>query len=253
MLIRSDNGFPDNNSPGRLKVANSVARVVESIIPGELPYRDRPIYLFHRPQGPLAFWQPQDYNADHYRIGLKVSGPDWQKTAYQLSHELAHLKFGPPRTNLLVEVFAIAVSIKALSILQDLWARDPPFSGASWPKFSASIAGYTARSFQHAIDRFGNSIPPFFGQLLHREQLEWLEQRKRTMINLGIDDETSRAWQYLAANILFEMEQDGMASFGDLHGVAMKTDPSPVVSPACSKTIPLLPSGIPDWVPTELR
>src|SRR5262245_57349181 len=126
MHVTTVSGFigPPNNSAA-IAVANSVVQVIDSLIPGIPPFGEREIHVIFGSQ-PRVCWNEEDHNGSKYRIIVSSQAPYWQQLAYQLLHELAHIKMGPARSNLLVEVFAAAASLEGLSRIKDVWCTSPP-------------------------------------------------------------------------------------------------------------------------------
>jgi hypothetical protein len=86
--------------------------------------------------GPKVYDEPEDVVGGRIRIAL-VAHDRWQ-FAFQLSHELAHVKMGPRTDNYLDETFAVAVSYEVLRRLgyQGYLLRD---EGASIEQLSPAI------------------------------------------------------------------------------------------------------------------
>jgi len=107
------------------KVADQVARVVEELIPGTSP--DNPdVFCFAPPpqwgHTPITLaGEPQSGEpaaAARYPVRVALSRSvlpgDWERFAFQLAHELAHVRMDPRFDNDILETFAVAVSFEVL-------------------------------------------------------------------------------------------------------------------------------------------
>ncbi|MCE9605322.1 MAG: hypothetical protein K8U03_10520 [Planctomycetia bacterium] len=250
MKITSTTPFPDlSQTAGLLLVANSVAGIVDGLIPGIPPFGDRPISLVYQDKGPQVFWELQDHRGATYRVGLSSKGARWQNLAYQLSHELAHIKFGPARSNLLIETLAIAVSIRALELLRFDWGAHPPFPWDGWEAYAADLSKYIEREKTEQLSKLPNSIRTEFAGLAVKEKLRRLEVARVEVEKLPLNDAQCRAWQYAAATSLPWAD----IRWSGLIGIAMHTDPSPTDDPRYSFALKVLAKAIPAWVPDALR
>ncbi len=114
-------------------LADEIAKIIDEMIPGipeeysadgivcyEAPSRwTTPAYKaqgFAPPPvtvfGPRILDEPQEVVGGRVRIALQAA--DKSQFAFQLSHELAHVKMGPRTDNYLDETFAVAVSYEVL-------------------------------------------------------------------------------------------------------------------------------------------
>ncbi|MDR3753238.1 MAG: hypothetical protein P4K93_10650 [Terracidiphilus sp.] len=134
-------------------VAAQVSSLIDSLIPGFAKgYPPAGIICFEAPPnlgegwganpppitltGPKLPGEPSETVAGTIRIALfKVQPRDKFRFAFQLSHELAHVKMGPRSDNFLDETFAVAVSYEVLRRLgyegyllinQGLYVQDLP-------------------------------------------------------------------------------------------------------------------------------
>ena len=138
--------------------ANQVALVVEQLIPDASP-DDTDVFCFAPPPGwghaPITLAgepQPGEPAASalySVRVALSrsVLPADWARFAFQLAHELAHVRMDPRFDNDILETFAVAVSFEVLdrmgygrylqAAIQSLIAPLPPeikmaLGNASW-------------------------------------------------------------------------------------------------------------------------
>lgn len=250
MKITSATPFPElSHTAGLLSVAGSVAAVVEELIPGAPPFGDRPIALVYNAEGPRTLWNEQDQKSKSYRVRLSTKGALWQQFAYQLSHELGHIKLGPARSNLLIETFAVAISIRALELLTDAWAKSPPFPWNGWAKYAAGLPAYIEGTRATSLRSLPADIRDGFAERSVKERLAWLATSRNATEKLPLAHEQSRAWQHVAVTTL-----DGKnVKWAKLLGLAMQTAPSPMEHPEYMDSLPVLPAAVPEWVPSELR
>jgi hypothetical protein len=112
-------------------IADQVAALVDSLIPGQgKDYPEEGIICFEASRawssdiahpapitlvGPKLMGEPAATKSNTIRIALNGIQPfDKWRLAYQLSHELAHVKMGTRIDNYLYETFAVAVSFEVL-------------------------------------------------------------------------------------------------------------------------------------------
>jgi hypothetical protein len=110
---------------GMQKLADQVAGVVEQLIPEASPeatdilcfapppeWGYAPVTLAGepRPGEPAA----SDRYAVRVAVSQSVLPADWQRFAFQLAHELAHVRMDPRFDNDILETFAVAVSFEVL-------------------------------------------------------------------------------------------------------------------------------------------
>ena len=106
-------------------VADQVARVVEQLIPGTSP-DNIDVFCFAPPSGwghtPITLaGEPQTGEpaaSARYPVRVALSRSvlpaDWERLAFQLAHELAHVRMDPRFDNEILETFAVAVSFEVL-------------------------------------------------------------------------------------------------------------------------------------------
>jgi hypothetical protein len=75
-------------------------------------WTDRPVTLI----GKIRKGEPSSSRADHVRIAVtpEILPGAYQRFAFQLAHELAHVKMDPRIDNKLIETFAVAVSFEVM-------------------------------------------------------------------------------------------------------------------------------------------
>ncbi len=115
-------------------VADEVTRLVDTLIPGKpQDYPADGIVCFEAPaswkaksvkpaysppitfKGPHSTDEPPEAPANTLRIALdEIPGPNRLSLAFQLAHELAHVKMGNRTDNYLIETFAMALSYEVL-------------------------------------------------------------------------------------------------------------------------------------------
>ena len=283
MQVTQANGFDGNGEA--LVIVNQIASVVEEILPGEPPFGEREIHVTlddRRRAVPFVSWEAQDHDAASYRIvlaaradawwqviyegfvrsmplapgnsrGVRRESHRWQDLAFQLSHELAHVKLGPARTNLQLEVLATLVSLEALYRLQDVWKKEPPRMSLGPYRAKRSLRELHELLMVEAHENFPKQGE--FGQQdrtgIERETL--LKQSRRHVDQLPLFSVGSRAWQMLAADSLLEefrsAEQDRRA----LSGLAVHTYPSAWDDRNYRHGLPLVNDAVPLWWPEWLR
>ena len=110
------------------KKADQVARVVEQLIPGKSS-AETDIFCFAPPpewgHAPITLagvpQRGEPAASVNYAIRVAVSRSvlpgDWERFAFQLAHELAHVRMDPGFDNEIIETFAVAVSFEVLDRL----------------------------------------------------------------------------------------------------------------------------------------
>lgn len=251
MRVTSAVGFAGNASAtNRIAVANSIAHVVDDLIPGDPPMGCRPIMVFYG-ESPLVCWDDPDFNGPVYRIRIHSQGTHFQQFAYQLGHELGHVKFSPARSNLLLEVFAEMVSLATLKRLGRLWRESVPYKDKNidWNKL-ARTRPYIVDEAEKAYKNLPGSIGDGFSKANVEERIDRLASIRTQVEGLPIVNVLSRAFQQASAHLILEAEQHRWKS---LLGIGMQTAPSPTESINFTESLPILPTAIPAWVPRHLR
>jgi hypothetical protein len=160
--------FPGSVSEtDRVAVANSVARVVDELIPGDPPMGRRPIEIsFGAP--PRVLWTGADFDGPNYRIQISSQGTNFQQFAYQLAHELGHIKLGPARSNHLLEVFAEMVSLTTIKRLGNKWRERASYkhNSINWSKL-ASTRMYLTSTAEQAVRHLPASIAYLGMSVMH--------------------------------------------------------------------------------------
>lgn len=270
--------FPEES----LEIANSVAAVVDRLIPGEPPFGDRPIEVRlanRRGFGPLVNWDPEFHQAATYQVLLKTRSEWWQENAiqfyhryarrcrihpnrptyswralsFQLAHELAHVKMGPARSNLLLEVLATAVSLESLSQLFVRWQRDPPTNWRGWKRYGVNLAGYREGIIRRSFDDLPSSIRRGYAQQSYEDQQTLLHDSRSEVAGRKVTDPVSRAWQMAAADLLTRRAAFRDIRWRDLLGIANHTQPSGLEDRGYREDLPLTSDAIPWWMPEWLR
>lgn len=128
------------------RVADAVSKKIDELIPGINDPEESEVFcfqtfgkekLFNREDHPpitlhgriVASYEPRTVRPGQLRIAVDVTPNSPQQFAYQLAHELAHVKMGTA-DNYLIETLAVAVShavVSAISI-----ATIPPSSGQTY-------------------------------------------------------------------------------------------------------------------------
>lgn len=234
-----------------IEVCMCVWRVVDRLIPGAPPFGNREIVL-HR-NSPRVLWEPCDLRSNCYRISLNAQAGNWQQVTYQLSHELAHVKMGPARSNLLLEVFAESVAVLSLISMENEWKTNPPFTWNGWKKYAESIQNYIQGNAAFHIRDLPQGItgPK---SMSGDDRRVWLRELRSQVDKLKLQDGLSRAWQHIAATLLAEdaLNVDKVRCH-QLLSIAQQTTPPPEREPAYQEDLPIIPSAIPSWVPDWLR
>ena len=252
MQVTSATGF-GTTIDGLLAVANSIAGVVDSIIPGVPPFGDRPIALEHG-AGQRVFWEHQDINGGLYRIELSSQLAFWHQTAFQLSHELAHVKMGPARSNVLLEVLATAVAFECFVRLEVRWVDSPPFAWSGWPDYARRLKETRNKTIADELANLTGSIRQCFGSQAVAEKELRLCQVRSSIGSLPLTHPESRAWQVMAADILAKTAlSTGPNRWADLLGLATQTQPTAQDDPRYREDLALLGTAVPSWVPQWLR
>jgi len=123
--------FPEETYALMSRTAARVVAVVDEMIPGRPEWRssnrltcfvaaekwtDRPVTLI----GQVRKGEPRSSRANRVRIAVtpEVLPGAYQRFAFQLAHELAHVKMDPRIDNKLIETFAVAVSFEVMHRLK---------------------------------------------------------------------------------------------------------------------------------------
>lgn len=257
MRVTEAIGFDGGRNPfGLMAVANSITNVVDELIPGNPPFGSRSIQLI-RVEGDgssaRVLWSEQDFNSTTYRIHLKTQTTKWQQMAFQLSHELAHVKMGPARSNLLVEVFAHALSLESLGLLQTKWKIQPPFSWDGWAEYADSIVQYQQETVQTAAHCLPVDIRGDFSEQPLEDQMQRLNDSKSHVENLALCHPESRGWQIVAADILTHHILNTHERWEELLSLAIHTDPSAMVDRSYRHDLKVRNERLPTWVPEFLK
>lgn len=122
-VVLDHDTFSDTTYEAMQSTANSVAEIVNRLIPG-IPKGYNQAYVLcylgklGQPQTTLGPIPPAGFPLDRpineVRIGVAVGQGDTQMLAFQLAHELTHVKMGAKNDNYLVELFAVAVQLEVL-------------------------------------------------------------------------------------------------------------------------------------------
>lgn len=126
-IVLDPTTFPKISRPLLQETADQVAKTVDELIPGGYPnsssstilcfvthgdWADKPRAIVGRP------WKIEPPTASKYvmRVAFtpQVLPGAWQRLAFQLAHELAHLKMNARVDNNALEAFAVAVSLEVL-------------------------------------------------------------------------------------------------------------------------------------------
>lgn len=283
MQVTQANGFDGNGEA--LVIVNQIAEVVDEILPGEPPFGDREIHITlddRKRAVPLVRWENRDHDADSYLIvlaaradawwkiiyegfcrtmplapgnlrGIRKESHLWQELAFQLAHELAHVKLGPARSNLQLEVLSTAVALESLERLSQKWKEQPPRMSQgpfrakrSFQTFHETMVADANESFPRSDD-FGVQ----FQETIERETL--LRQSRRHVDQLPLWDAGSRAWQIIAADCLLNDFRSTDRERGELIGLALHTYPSAWDDRTYRDDLPLVNDVVPLWWPEWLR
>ncbi|BBO30541.1 hypothetical protein [Lacipirellula parvula] len=250
MRIVAARGFADGvDESKRIAVADSIASVVDALVPGDPPFGDRPIHLIHG-VSPLAFWADEDFFGSVYRVRISSTGTRFQQFAYQVAHELGHIKFGPARSNVLLEIFAEMVSLAAMRGVGDAWRQKPPYidGTVNWMLMATTVP-YIQNAARLAADNLPPSIRLRFTEASVGEKANRLASIRADVERLPLIDAISRAYQQAWAHLIIDTEQP---RWSDLLGIGLQTDPPPKVSLKCTDQLPLRSAAIPKWVPRFL-
>ena len=126
-IVLDPTTFPKISRPLLQETADQVAKTVDELIPGGYPnsssstilcfvahgnWADKPRALVGKP------WKIEPPGASRYAMRVaftqQVLPGAWQRLAFQLAHELAHLKMDARVDNNALEAFAVAVSLEVL-------------------------------------------------------------------------------------------------------------------------------------------
>ena len=126
-IVLDPTTFPRISRPLLQETADQVAKTVDELIPGGYPnsnsstilcfvghggWVDKPRALVGKP------WKVEPPSASRYAMRVaftpQVLPGAWQRLAFQLAHELAHLKMDARVDNNALEAFAVAVSLEVL-------------------------------------------------------------------------------------------------------------------------------------------
>ncbi len=253
MQITSAVGFAGGENPyGVLRIANSIAEVLDAMVPGDPPLGNRPIQIIRGDDGhswPRVLWTADDYLANQYRIVLKTETGLWQQMAFQLAHELGHVKMGPARANLLIEVFAHAISLEALARLRVHWKAMPPFPWDRWETYADSLQTYRQNAVANVLSNLPESIRQEFAEQSQEEQEQRLGNARDEISSLPLVHPASRAWQIATADYLAHHVLTIHDRWHELLAIAMQTRPSATDELAFHDDLPLTSESTPTWLP----
>lgn len=250
MILTVAADFGERASDNYRAVATSVWEVVDKLIPGTPPFGGRDIRIL---KGSCrVLWDANDYHSSTYRITIDANPTFWMQLAYQLSHELGHVKMGAARSNLLLETFATAVSLEVLHRLREEWSRSPPFPG-DWTSYAKGFPAFRADSIRKTLEKSPEHLHPKADLASCEAKKRWLSEVRAEITTLPITERASRAWQHVAADLLIEEALADRASWAELLGIAQNTVPPPTSDIRYRDDLSLSPPSIPAWIPDWLR
>lgn len=266
-------------------MVNQIARVVDEILPGEPPFGDREIHVTlddRKRAVPHVRWEKKDHDADVYRVtlsakadawwqviyegfcrtlplapgnlrGVRKESHLWQNLAFQLAHELTHVKLGPARSNLPLEVVATTVSLETLSRLAVVWKQQPPRMSQgvyrakrNFREFHDALVVEAKETFSPG-DEFGQPVA------VDTDLERLLSQSRRHVDSLPLGDLRSRAWQMIAADWLLKELRATERQRQELLGLAVHTFPSAWDDRNYRDDLPLVSDVVPLWWPQWMR
>jgi len=217
-LIQLDASFPPATRRDLLSVARNVLALTQALFPDPPPAGIRPIVCFYRAKGPIT---DSTTDPSRYHVGLSVTTRHYARFAYQLGHELGHVYLDPRRTSGLVETLAVAISLRVLDDMSELWARRPPYP--HWRSYAAEFRRY--RENEEA--RHLASFPPEVADAVRRGRWQdvalYLAYRREDQDR----DATDRHLNILGA-LTLRAERLHWTSYRGIGGL---TDPSPADDP----------------------
>ena len=283
MQVTKADGFDGNGEA--LAVVNQIAGVVAEILPGDPPFGDREIHITlddRRKAVPLVCWEARDHEAEAYRVvlcakadawwqviyegfcrtlplapgnlrGVRKESHLWQDLSFQLAHELAHVKLGPARSNLQVEVLATAVSLETLSRLDLAWKETPPKLSQGRYRAKRSFREFHEYLIDQAHETFPRSDEFGMQDQAGLDRVTLLKQSRRHVDSLPLTDPRSRAWQMMAAHCLLDEFRSVGTQRSELTGLAVHTFPSAWDDRNYREDLALVSNAVPLWWPEWLR
>jgi hypothetical protein len=232
MNVHLDSSFPSDTREDLKAVARDVLEVVRLRMGKEAPVK-MPIVCYVRPAGPMTSVASDERTL---RVGLSVTRRDYARLAYQLGHELAHVMMDPRRTNGLIEVVAVAMSLQTLDDIGKRWQHQAPYP--EWRPYAKSFPEYRALVEEAALSRMPNEVTDAARCANWGHVARYLASKRRELLQ----DIEQRDLQHLAAMLLRTNE----VPWKQFWGLSALTDPPPWRDKRYRDDLPLDPRRVPE-------
>lgn len=185
VVVLDANTFDSATYQSLQSTANQVAEVIDELIPGvPTGYKQSIVFCYNNPvkqpittigpNKPAEY--PQNLPIENVRIGLGVTPGGYNgMLAFQLAHELAHIKMGALKDNYLVELFAVAVQLEVLKELgfTELLALEFRDAKSGWElKWTSDVYMDILWHNEKALAQYWQSQQPAL-QKLHNSDWEY--------------------------------------------------------------------------------
>jgi hypothetical protein len=229
-----------------LPLARATVTAVRARMPSTPPLGERPIRCYFTPDRcPQVITEAPGYrvtSSDHYRINIGSDNSYSGQFIYQLAHEMGHVMFDPRRTNGVLEIFAVAISLQIIEDIANIWQQTPP-QGLNASN-SSVLHSYRNQVIKHELSRYNaEALSKVFADF----DLVELANYARAHI-----EEQDKTPGHALLNLAGALPLLPTMPWDDLVGIAKHTDPSPDVENAY-RVLPLRLSTLPITVQEALR
>lgn len=213
MTVHLDASFPPDTREDLKAVARDVLEVVRLRM-GKEPPVSKPVVCYVRPEGPMT---SVDTDERTYRVGLSVTKRDYARMGYQLGHELAHVMMDPRRTNGVMEVVAVGLSLQVLDDMALRWRDLAPYP--SWRPFARTFSDYRVVVEEQSLAKMPREVGDAVRGRNWSSVAAFLRTRQRDLLG----DIEQRDLQHVAAILLRSQE----VPWAKLWGLGALTNPPP--------------------------
>ncbi len=241
--------FNDEDKRKLLPLARITLKAVRARMPAEPPLGQRPIRCYLRPGNkPRVIVSDDDgysiATADHYRIHLSATNSYSGHFVYQFSHELGHVMLDPRRSNGVLEILAVAVSLRAIKDIAKKWDQKPPLRPIT--STAAVLRDYIRIAIEHELMEY--SADKATQEMFARRDPDELAK----YASAHVADQDSKPHHRLL-NLAGALALVADFPWKDLVGVARHTIPSPDADGQYREDLPLDLSALPLTVQTALQ